>query len=337
MYKPKFSEVYDFENLYCAAIETVKNKKFYPDELKFTSNLEENLIELQNQLIWHTYTPGSYYEFWVYDPKKRLICAPELKDRIIHAALCRVLEKYIDLRLDYDSYACRKGKGTLKAANRAGIFANRYSHFAYFDIKGFFDSIPVWKLEEIYIKRFIDDAEIMWLLHTIFMKNCNGLGIKKGCRTSQLSANVYLNELDHFIRHTLKAKAFVRYMDDFIIFSNDAKYLKYVWQEIAHYIEEKLFLRLNSKTYIGLTAQGFEFVGFRIFKDYKIVRKIALNRSAAVFKQWKNNKIDHLSFYRSAASRAGHCQGTASYKWYCEYLLKALKLVLIDRKENLQS
>lgn len=334
MDKPKFCEVFDFENLYHAAYETIRDKRYYPDELKFTSNLEENLIELQNQLVWHTYTPGEYYEFWVYDPKKRLICAPELKDRIIHTAVCRVIERYIDPRLDFDSYACRKDKGTLDAANRAALFANRYSSFCYFDIKGFFDSIPVLPLEEIYISRFIDDSEIMWLLHTIFMKDCNGTGIKKGCRTSQLSANVYLNELDHFIRHTLKGRAYVRYMDDFIIFSNDIEYLEYCRAEIARFLEEKLFLRLNEKTYIGSTSQGFEFVGYRIFKNYKIVRKIALDRSSSTMKAWKNGKIDDLSFYRSTASRVGHCQGTASYKWYCDYLLKALKFALIDRAED---
>ncbi len=166
------------------------------------------------------------------------------------------------------------------------------------------------------------------------MKDCNGIGIKKGCRTSQLSANVYLNELDHFIRHTLKAKAFVRYMDDFIIFSNDTEYLKYCWAETARFLEEKLFLKLNSKTFIGSTSQGFEFVGYRIFKDYKIVRKTALDRSAKTFKSWKNGKVDDLSFYRSTASRVGHCQGTASYKWYCEYLLKALKFTLIDKMKE---
>ena len=278
MDKPIFSEVYDFENLYCAAYETIQDKKYYPEELQFASNLEEELIKLQNELIWHSYIPGDYCYFWVYDPKKRLICAPELRDRIVHTAVCRVIERYIEPRLDYDSYACRKGKGALDAANRAGLYANKYSHFVYFDIKGFFDSIPVLPLEEVYLKHFVDDSEIMWLLHTIFMKDCNGVGIKKGCRTSQLSANVYLNELDHFIRHTLKAKAYVRYMDDFIIFSNDAEYLKYCWAEIARFLEEKLFLKLNDKTFIGVTSQGFEFVGYRIFKDYKIIRKNSLRQ-----------------------------------------------------------
>ena len=219
MDKPEYKDVYDFENLYQAAIETIQDKKLYPEELHFGNNLEDELIKIQNDLIWHTYTPGEYCYFYVYDPKERLICAPSLRDRVVQSALCRVLERYIEPRFDYDSYACRKEKGTLAAANRAALFTKNNTYFAYFDIKGFFDNIPVMQLEQVYLKRFVDDIEIMWLLHTIFMKDCNGVGIKKGCRTSQLSANVYLNELDHFIRHKLKAKCFVRNMDDFMIFS----------------------------------------------------------------------------------------------------------------------
>ena len=334
MDKPEYKDVYDFENLYQAAIETIQDKKLYPEELHFGNNLEDELIKIQNDLIWHTYTPGEYCYFYVYDPKERLICAPSLRDRVVQSALCRVLERYIEPRFDYDSYACRKEKGTLAAANRAALFAKNNTYFAYFDIKGFFDNIPVMQLEQVYLKRFVDDIEIMWLLHTIFMKDCNGVGIKKGCRTSQLSANVYLNELDHFIRHKLKAKCFVRNMDDFMIFSNDLDYLKSCVTQISNFLQDELFLQLNSKTHIGMTSQGFVFVGYMIHKDYKIVRKLVLDRSSTAMKAWQAGKIEDEAFYKSTASRVGHCQGTSSYKWYCEFLLKALKFALIDRDKK---
>lgn len=334
MDKPEYKDVYDFENLYQAAIETIQDKKLYPEELHFGNNLEDELIKIQNDLIWHTYTPGEYCYFYVYDPKERLICAPSLRDRVVQSALCRVLERYIEPSFDYDSYACRKEKGTLAAANRAALFAKNNTYFAYFDIKGFFDNIPVMQLEQVYLKRFVDDIEIMWLLHTIFMKDCNGVGIKKGCRTSQLSANVYLNELDHFIRHKLKAKCFVRNMDDFMIFSNDLNYLKSCVTQISNFLQDELFLQLNSKTHIGMTSQGFVFVGYMIHKDYKIVRKLVLDRSSTAMKAWQAGKIEDEAFYKSTASRVGHCQGTSSYKWYCEFLLKALKFALIDRDKK---
>lgn len=331
MEKPIYSEIYDFENLYQAAHETIRDKRYYPKELRFSNNLEENLIELQNMLIWHSYVPGNYYKFWVYDPKKRLICAPELKDRVIQTALCRVIERYINPRLDYDSYACIPEKGTLAAANRAALFANKYTYFLYLDIEHFFDNVPIFPLEEVYRKRFIDDSEIMWLLHTIFMNDCNGIGIKKGCRTSQLSANVYLNEIDHFIRHGLNVKAFVRYMDDSLIFSNSEEFLRECREKLSRFTKENYFLKYNNKSCIGKTSHGINFLGFKILPKYKVVRKNTLNRSAENFKAWQKGKIDDISFYRSTASRIGHCEGTSSYKWYCDYLLKALKFVLIDK------
>lgn len=328
---PKYSDIYDFENLYQAASETISDKEYYPEELRFTNKLEENLIEIQNELIWHTYTPGKGLEFKVLDPKERIIYAPGLKDRVVHTAVCRVIEPYINPRLDFDSYACRSGKGSLKAASRASLFANRYSNFLYCDIAKFFDNVPILPLENVFHKRFISDEEIMWLLHTIFMHDCPGVGIKKGCRTSQLSANVYLNELDHFIRHNLKPKGYVRYMDDFMLFSNDVDHLNSCWSEIGNFLKAFLFLRLNQKSYVGATAHGFEYVGYKIMPKYKVVRKLALNRAAKSLKEWKSGGIDNEKFYRAAASRVGHCEGTSSYKWFCDYLLKALKFALIDR------
>ena len=118
MNKPVYADVYDFENIYQAAKETISDKRFLPEELRFMARLEENLIDIQNQLIWHTYTPNDDYVFTVHDPKTRIINAPELKDRVVHSSLCRILEKYIDPRLDFDSYACREGKGNYDGLSR---------------------------------------------------------------------------------------------------------------------------------------------------------------------------------------------------------------------------
>ena len=332
MKKPDFEQIYDFENIYQSAKEVLNGKKFLPHELELSFNLEEVLINIQNNLIWRTYEPSPYSNFYVYDPKMRLISAPGLIDRINQTMLCRVLEPYIGPRLDFDSYACREGKGSLKAAERAAHFINRpdCNYYLYFDIKKFFESVPIFKLEETYRNFVTDDEGILWMLHKIFMNECNGVGLKKGCRTSQLSANIYLNELDFYLRHTLHCKHFLHYMDDYLIFDSDLKRLEELKYEIPEFLKS-LFLELNGKTRIGASAAGVCFVGYKIMPDYKIVKKMTMDRQKSDFKAWKNRIIDNEALYRKLASRYGHCQGTASYKWISEELLKVLHEELTSR------
>ena len=325
MKKPDFEQVYDFENIYQSAKEVLCGKKFLPHELELSFNLEEVLINIQNNLIWRTYEPSPYSNFYVYDPKMRLISAPGLIDRINQTMICRVLEPYIDPRLDFDSYACREGKGSLKAAERVAHFINRpdCKYYLYFDIRKFFESVPIFKLEEVYRTFVTDDDGILWMLHKIFMNECNGVGLKKGCRTSQLSANIYLNELDFYLRHTLHCKHFLHYMDDYLVFDSDLKRLEELKYEIPEFLKI-LFLELNGKTRIGESAAGIGFVGYKIMSDYKIVKKVTMDRQKSDFKAWENGIISDEDLYRKLASRYGHCKGTASYKWISEELLKVL-------------
>lgn len=333
MDKPRFEQVYDFENIYQSAKEVLCGKKFLPHELYLSYNLESVLINIQNNLIWHTYEPGPYSNFYVHDPKLRLISAPGLLDRIVQTMVCRVIEPYIDPRLDYDSYACRDGKGTLKAAERVAHFINcpDCKYYLYFDIKKFFESVPIFKLEEIYKNFVTDDKDILWLLHKIFMNECNGIGLKKGCRTSQLSANIYLNELDFHLRHSLHCEHFLHYMDDYLIFDSDLKRLEELKCEIPEFLKT-LYLGLNDKTRIGESAAGLCYVGYRIMPDYKLVKKITMDRQKNDVKAWHNGKITDDELYAKLASRYGHCQGTASYKWISEELLKILHEKLTNQQ-----
>lgn len=337
MKEPVYSDVFDFENLYQAAKEVLVDKRCFPRELAYNMNLEENLIELQNQLVWFTYYPDEYREFIITDPKTRLISAQCLKDRIVQSALCRVVEPWIDRQFDFDSYACREGKGNLAAANRVSYYIDKPQNtfFFVFDIHHFFDSVVVEKLEEIIEKRYIKDNGILWLFSTFLHYDCaSGVGIKKGNRTSQLSGNIYLNELDFFMRHTLKIKQFVRLMDDCIVFSDSRENLLQKWDVIENFLYKELHLTLNEKSYIGKSSDGVTFVGYHIEPGKKIVKKTTLDRTRDYIKAWRSGKIDDVSFYRSMASRIGHFSGTASYKWGCEQLLKILKYALVDRPEK---
>lgn len=325
----KFEEIYDFENLYQAAKEVLRSKAKNARKLEFFVNLEENLINIQNHLIYHSYSMGKYNSFIVKDPKERIIYAPALKDRVTQTALCRIIEPEIDKHFIYDSYACRIGKGTLKAANRISYWINKSNteYFLYGDIEHFFDSIDIQILTELF-KRHVKDKNILWLINIILESDNTKKGIKKGNRLSQLAANIYLHEMDFYIKNVLHIKYYIRYMDDFIIFSNNINKLKEYKYLISSFVEESLGLKLNKRTCVGKTANGVSFVGYRISKIDKIIKKRCINNSKQDFKLWKNNKISNPEFYRKTASRVGHCRGTSSYRWYCSYLLRITGILL---------
>lgn len=331
---PKYSEVYEFENLYQAYKIVIKEHRFYKKQLQFTANLEENLIELQNELIWHEYKPKEYNTFIVKDPKERVISAPDIRDRIIQTAICNIVEPWIEKQFDFSSYACRKNKGALAAGNRVSFYMGKPSakYYLYGDVKHFFYSVDIAKLETLLAERFITDKDILQVLHEIMWKDCNGKGLKIGGRWNQLAANIVLNEMDFFVRQKLHAKYYVRYMDDFIIFDNSKSKLNKYKVELQVFLKENLSLQLNNKTSIDKASNGVTFVGYRIKPNGRVIRKIALDKAKSFTKGWMAGKINNEDFINGMASRVGHCVGTASYKWYCALLLKCMRFMLTQGK-----
>lgn len=299
-----FLQIYDFENLYNAYLKARKCKRYRKEVLKFTSNLEENLIIIQNELMWKMYIPSRYREFYVYDPKKRLIQAPQFKDRVIHHALCNVIEPLFEKKFIYDSYACRKGKGTHAAVLRAQKFMRKLkrNHGNFYilkaDVSKYFQSINPDILKSI-IRRTISCRDTLWLIDTVIDENEQGLPI--GALTSQLFANIYLNELDHFIKDQLGIKAYVRYMDDFVIMHQDKQYLKGVLAEVRQFLTHKLALALNSKTQIYPYKHGLDFCGYRIWPTHILPRKRNVKKARRMFKTLKEkyaNRIIDLSYIK---------------------------------------
>ena len=335
MKEPFYNDIFEFENIYQAYKTVVQQKKYFKKQLMFSSHLEENIIQLQNELMWFEYKPEEYNNFIVKDPKERNISAPSLRDRIVQTAVCNVIEPWIERQFDYDSYACRKNKGSLAAANRVSYFmgkpGNRY--YLYCDVHHYFNTVNIENLEKIVSERFIKDKNILWLLHVIMWKSCDGTGLKIGGRWSQLAANTYLNELDFFIRQNLHACYYIRYMDDFILFSDSKNKLNEYLILIKEFLLKKLYLSLNEKTYIGKTCDGLCFVGYYIRPYGRVVRKTALDRTKSCIKAWKTGRVDNLYFCNSMASRIGHCKGTASYKWYCEQIMDCLRFELIEKEK----
>ncbi len=246
-------------------------------------NLEENLIAIQNDLIWKSYQTGEYRTFYVYEPKKRLVAALPFRDRVVHHALCNVIEPIFDARFIFDSYACRYNKGTHKGTDRAQEYMRRVNRKGRLyclkgDVAKYFPNIDHGVLKELLRKR-ISCKDTIWLCDEIInsaraLNDGTPKGIPIGNLTSQLFANVYLHELDVFVKHDLKERYYVRYMDDFVVFRNDKKQLHQIRKSISVFLETKLMLRLNGKTQVfPVKRRGVDFLGYRSWPTHRLLRK----------------------------------------------------------------
>lgn len=290
-----YEQIIDYENLWNAYLNARKNKRFRGDVLEFTHNVEENLIQIQNELIHKTYKVGKYREFYVYDPKKRLIMALPFKDRVVQWVIYRIIEPILDKQFIYDSYACRKGKGIQKAADRLQYWLRKLDrsaekpYYLKLDISKYFYRIDHDILMQI-LERKIKDRDVLWLLETIIrsedtkfgiplgdhgfeQERIDGIGIPIGNLTSQLFANLYLNELDQYAKHQLHLHYYIRYMDDIVILSEDKHELRNVLEEIDIFLRSELRLQLNNKTAIRPISTGIEFVGYRIWPTHRKLKK----------------------------------------------------------------
>jgi hypothetical protein len=326
-----YRRIYDFENLYQAAMLAARGKKYKPQVLRFFfDNLEENLIELQNELMWKTYKIGSFNVFPVKDPKPRIIASLPFRDRVIQIALCNIIEPLFDTRFIYDTYACRVGKGASAAAARLSYFLGKEDIHNYLkcDIHKYFYSVNVDRLEEIIQQRYVQDGDVLWLIDTILRHDYHNDGIKIGNRFSQLAANAYLAEADFHFKVRRQLPYYLRYMDDIIILDSSKAKLKAVLKDMEAFMDGRLGLRLNDKTRIDSVHSGIDFVGYRIFPRNKIIKKGSMNRTTATFRAWRKGKISNEKYLASIGSRCGHAVGTSSYQFYIKILLKSLQAAL---------
>lgn len=332
-----FLALCDFENLYQAANTAAKEKRYKESIIKFFFNLEENIIQLQNELIWKQYELGAFYHFEKREPKPRDISALPFRDRVVQIALCNIIEPEFEKHFIYDTYACRKGKGSGQAAQRLSYFIGKPDATKYLkcDINKYFKSVDINILQSLIKARYVEDEDILWLIDKILFHEYNNDGIKIGNRFSQLAANAYLAELDFYLKVKLQIPYYIRYMDDFIILSDSNAKLKHYLNLIEIFLDEVLHLRLNNKTKIDYCRNGIDFVGYKIFPKNKIIKKQSMNRTKNVFKAWREGKIPDEKYLASIGSRCGHAKGTASYQFYMNILLKSLQTALNPERKVL--
>lgn len=282
-----FPRITTFANLLEAARLASCGKRGRPNVATFSLNLEEELHGLQDELVSRTYRPGAYHTFIVREKKPRLISAAPFRDRVVHHALCNVIEPIFDRSFLFDSYACRKGKGTHAAVERASAYARRFRYVLKCDLEKYFPSIDHEILFRLIGNR-IEDEGVLWLVRTIIDGSnpqpevlhyfpgddlltpfSRRRGIPIGNQTSQFFANVYLNGLDHYVKETLRSGGYLRYVDDILVFENDKGRLHEIQTAIAEYCEG-LRVRLQPrKCFIAPVTAGFTFLGYRVFPSYR--------------------------------------------------------------------
>ena len=322
-----YPKIYDIGNLYYVYIKAAKGKRYRPEVLKFSANLESNLIKIQNELINKNYQTGIYNNFYIYEPKKRLVSALPFRDRIVQHALCNIIGPLFEAKMIYDSYACRNYKGTHKAVDQTQNFINNAENKwgkAYClkcDIAKYFPNIQHDILKHI-IRRTISCSDTLYLLDSIIDStgegDSNNRGIPIGNLTSQLLANVYLNQLDHFAKEVLCEHYYVRYMDDFIFITETKQHLWKILGQIKIYLKQNLGLDLNKKTSIFPTNQGVDFCGYRIWSSYKLLRKRSvktMKRKLKVYKKkYETGQIELEEINCSIQSWLGHAKHADTYR-----------------------
>lgn len=243
-----------------------------------------NILSLHHDLATKTYTHGGYHHFKISDPKPRDIHKASVRDRLVHHALYRQLYPFFDRTFISDSYSCRVGKGTHKAMNRFRAFAYKVSKndtrtcwVLKCDIRKFFASIDQDILSDI-VSPYISDPDILWLIDRIVESFCSTPGVAHqglplGNLTSQLLVNIYMNKFDQFAKHTLKAKHYIRYADDFVFLSPDKEWLESLLLQINTLLNNQLQLNLHpDKVSICTLASGVDFLGWVHFPNHRVLR-----------------------------------------------------------------
>ncbi|MFH1510983.1 MAG: reverse transcriptase/maturase family protein [Candidatus Woesearchaeota archaeon] len=278
-----WQELCSYDNLVLAFNKARKHKTKKDYVRRFENNLQDNLQLLRSELLLHSYQPKPLVNFVIRDPKTRKISKSDFRDRVVHHALCNIIEPIFEKGFIYDSYANRIGKGTQKAIERFDEFKRKASrnntrtcYALKADIRKYFESVNHKVLIRT-IEMRIEDRRILWLTRKIIANQpypTEGKGMPLGNLTSQFFANVYLNELDQFAKHKLKVKHYIRYVDDIVILSNDKHLLRIYKNQIERFLKENLLIELHpDKSRIIRLGERLNFLGVRVYYHHKLLKK----------------------------------------------------------------
>lgn len=320
-----FTRILAWDNLLLAYRKAARGKRGLDSAARFEHQLADHLVALQEDLRSRRYQPGPYVHFYIHDPKQRKISAAPFRDRVVHHALCTIIEPWFERRFLEDSYANRIGKGTHRAIDRCQAFARRYRYVLRLDIVQHFPSIDHAILRTILARTIQDDA-VLWLVDTILASGVGVLndaytmrwfpdddlfaalrprGLPIGNLTSQFWSNCYLDPFDHFVKRQLRCPGYGRYVDDMALFS-DSKQALWEWQQAIIAYLATLRLTVHPQAQVTPVKHGIPWLGFVVYPEYRRVKA----RNVRHFRQrlrarWEEYCADKISFGEFDASVQG--------------------------------
>ncbi len=318
-----YDDAVSFDKLLKAHIKARRGKREKRDVILFELRLEQELLQLEEKLKNGTYRHGKYREFKVYEPKERMIKASGYRDRVIHQWYVEnFIKPYFVPQFIHTSYAGIQGRGMHKASkdvqNGMRSAKSKWSNYYILkmDVTKYFQNIDKKILWEI-LKRKIKDKKLLWLTREILLSTKGMKGLTLGNYTSQMFANIYLNELDQYAKHELKCKYYYRYMDDIVILCENKMIANNNLEKITAFLKENLDLTLNSKTRIFKDIQGVNFCGYKINEKRMKIRHTSKCRMKRKLKRYtkelKEGKITLPEIQRSIAGWLGYVKHADSY------------------------
>lgn len=320
-----WNQLTSFSNLCDAYKKAARRRRYKGDALRFGMNLEHEILLLQKELRSGTYKPGEYRSFVRCDSKRRIIQVAPFRDRVVHHAVCNCIAPLFETHFIHDSYACRKNRGTHKAIQRVERFIQSASenfsiptYYMQCDIRKYFDSIDHVVLFRCIMKR-VYDLRTLQLIWKIIKSNKLEIGIPIGNLTSQLFANIYLNELDYVVRFSIKNKRYVRYMDDIILFDSNKEKLWKAYVCMQRICEQELHISFKGNIpRIAPCKKGIDFLGYITFRTHRLLRKSTVRR---MFKKARRKRsayekgfISEYAFKNAMASFDGYIKHANAWK-----------------------
>jgi RNA-directed DNA polymerase len=332
VYSQRYGQVVAWSNLLEAYRKAARGKRGHGPAAAFEHQVADRLLALQTDLADFTYTPGEYVSFIILDPKLRKISAAPFRDRVAHHALCTIIEPLFEARFIPDSYANRVGKGTHRAVDRLQSFARRYRYVLRCDIRQFFPAIDHAILHDV-LAGVIPDEDVLWLCDQILASGAGVLvdeydmvwfpgddaspdgevlaalrprGLPIGNLTSQFWANCYLNPFDHFVTRELRCPDYVRYVDDFALFSDSKREL---WRWKAAIVERLAQYRLtihDESAQVLPCECGIPWLGFVVYPAHRRIKARNVVKFSRRFRQrWAEYCAGQITFAEFDASVQG--------------------------------